>query len=340
MTLTRVMRTTTSCNRTEPLPFTPHLEECCDKLAVFREYESDRLLVQLVAIQRISLKISGVFNETDDYSGSSGVPLSTFIRSMQGELNKFKQSLSLDLQDGGLLAYININIAELILTAPTVSTHYQAAEIRLYDIGLYHAFNAGDDKAHRLSILYSCLLAVKTFFSTHFTLSYPVARARSYMTWLQCGYAIRIGIKLLRIPDSDGWDSDHAREVLDFPGAMDAVIAKLEAITRLRKQNGEQSTSNDVSNADRDIFSQYLKQMRCLKNWSESMQSSNSISTSDGYRQQPAGYQQQDPSLADTNSANSTAQSFPDSLLISTDSDSYLWEALNGQNDDWRVLVD
>jgi hypothetical protein len=185
---------------------------------------------------------------------------------MQNELNYFKQNPPFDLQDEGLLTFININTARLMLTAASVLAHYQAAEISLYEIGLYYAFNAEDDKVYRFSILYSCLLAIKTFFSTHFTPSYQVSRARSYITWLQCGYAIRVGIKLLHIPSADGWDSDHAREVLGFPGAMEVVIDKLEVMARLRKQSEEQSTSHEISNPDRDIFSLYLKQMRCLKN--------------------------------------------------------------------------
>ncbi len=219
--------------------------------------------------------------------------------------------------------------------------HYQAAEISLYEIGLYHAFNVQDEKAHRLNVLYSCLLAVKTFFNTHFSLSYPVSSARCYTTWAQCRYAIRMGIKLLRIPDAEGWDSDHAREVLDFPGMTEKVIAKLKVITRLRKRNGEQSMSHDVSNAEHDIFSQYLKQMQCLKNWSESLQSSNSTlrgTCSTSYSQQPAEDEGHDLDPADIPSETGFAQSFPDNFLMTTESDNYLWEALHGQNDDWMAF--
>jgi len=81
---------------------------------------------------------------------------------MQNELNNFKQNLPFGLQDEGLLTFININ-TRLMLTAASVLAHYQAAEISLYEIGLYYAFNAEDDKVYRFSILYSCLLAVKTF---------------------------------------------------------------------------------------------------------------------------------------------------------------------------------
>jgi hypothetical protein len=94
----KVARVFSTCEKTEPLKFAPHLEECCQRLATFREYESDKLLVQLVAIQRISLKISGLFNETNASFENSAMPLRVFIKSMQGELDDFKRNLPSELQ--------------------------------------------------------------------------------------------------------------------------------------------------------------------------------------------------------------------------------------------------
>jgi len=65
---------------------------------MIQEYESDKLLVHLVAIQHISLKLSGMFNETNDYTGSSRVSLRTFIKSMQDELDNFNRTIPIELQ--------------------------------------------------------------------------------------------------------------------------------------------------------------------------------------------------------------------------------------------------
>jgi hypothetical protein len=65
---------------------------------MYQEYESDKLLVQLVAIQHISLKFSGIFNEINRPTGSSEVSLRAFIKSMQGELDDFKRNLPFELQ--------------------------------------------------------------------------------------------------------------------------------------------------------------------------------------------------------------------------------------------------
>lgn len=216
--------------------------------------------------------------------------------------------------------------------------YYQSAEISLYETGLSRAFNNEDDKSYRLSVLYSFLLAVKTFFSTNLTRAFPMTAARAYITNVQVEYAIRMGIKALRIPATDGWDAEHARVVLDFPSAMEMAIGKLEAIIKIRSRSGEQPSSHD----GHDVFHQYLNNMRCLKNWSESLEpSSGDLRGGSGTKgsQQAIEHERQDLELPDpTSSAVNNAQSFSDNFLMITNSDNFLWEALNCENDDWMAF--
>lgn len=99
--------------------------------------------------------------------------------------------------------------------------------------------------------------------------------ARAYITYAQVEYAISMGIKLLRLPVIDGWDANHARALQDFPNAMEVAIAKIEAIIRIRSRNVEQHKRND----SRDLFTRYLNDMKCLKDWSESLGSSSGFVT-------------------------------------------------------------
>ena len=46
--------------------YTGYLDECCKVLLHDQEYANDSLLVQLVKIQRLSLKISTLFSESSD----------------------------------------------------------------------------------------------------------------------------------------------------------------------------------------------------------------------------------------------------------------------------------
>jgi len=171
-------RITTTLKKGEPLPFTPHLKASCERLAVFREYESDRLLVQLVAIQHIAHSISCRLNGTFYSPASNEVPLKIFIESTQIELDTFKQNLPSDLQQNRKLSLIHEDIVNVTSITASILCHFQATEIALYEIVMYHAFNGEEENAHRLSMLYSCLLAVKTFFSTHNAPDFPVTTAR------------------------------------------------------------------------------------------------------------------------------------------------------------------
>jgi hypothetical protein len=331
MILTKVARVFSTYKRTEPLKFTSHLEECCQRLLMFREYESDKLLVQLVAIQQISLEISGFFNETNSFFGNSGMSIILFIKSMQGKLDDFERNLPSDFQQHRMLNGTLGNVwPKLTPTIADIICYHQSAEIGLYEIGLSHAFNNEVDEAYRLSIIYSFLLAVKTFFSTHFTSAFPMTAARAYITYAQVEYAIRMGIKLLRIPVIDGWDADHARALLDFPNAMKMVIPKFETIIRIRSRNGEhQRPPHD----GQDVFVRYLNETKCLKGWSESLGSSSGSDTR-GNRQ-VAETERQALEAADFPLAAGTSQVFSDNFVAMTDSDRLLWAALKWRNDDW-----
>jgi hypothetical protein len=153
--------------------------------------------------------------------------------------------------------------------------------------------------------------------------------ARAYITYAQVEYAISMGIKLLRLPVIDGWDADHARALLDFPNAMEMAIPKIEAIIRIRSRNVEQRRSDD----SRDLFTKYLNDMTCLKSWSESFESP-SISSTSG-NQQVADANRKALESADCPLTAGSPQSFSDNFMTMRDSDKFLWESLNLQNDEW-----
>jgi hypothetical protein len=98
------------------------------------------------------------------------------------------------------------------------------------------------------------------------------------MMWIQSGYALLMGIKLCSCI-ADGWDLDHVREVLQFLPSIDTVISKLERIIQLREGNEENPVplTSDTPAPNDDIFSRYLRQMRCVKQWYLLMLSSNKI---------------------------------------------------------------
>jgi hypothetical protein len=208
--------------------------------------------------------------------------------------------------------------------------YYQSVEIRLYEIVLSYSINNDDDPIDRVIIRYAFLMAVKTFLSTHFSHSYPLTAARAYMTMAQSEYAIRMGIKLIRMPSTEGWDCEHVRNVLDFPSTMEMAVSKVEAILRVRSRNGEQrSRANDV-------FAKYLDNLKCVKDWSQSLETSSSeLIACSGAR---LGKHNAELGREDLNLAEPEGQPFSEGFVTAVNSDNLLWDALNGQVDDWMVF--
>ena len=133
----------------------------------------------------------------------------------------------------------------------TVVSCLQVAEISLYEIGLYRPFWQENDKSHRLTALYACLVAVKSYFDDHFAPGIRVPVSFPYFMWILNGYALLLGAKLC-FSNADGWDLDHARTLLDYVNVIDKVTEKLEAIVHLRTPHGKS-----------EIFTRYIKQLRC-----------------------------------------------------------------------------
>ena len=54
-----------------PFQYTPQIEESTKTLAEMQEYQRDKVIPQLCRLQSIALKISNLYNDPEDYLGSS-----------------------------------------------------------------------------------------------------------------------------------------------------------------------------------------------------------------------------------------------------------------------------
>ena len=104
----------------------------------------------------------------------------------------------------------------------------QVAEISLHEYSLYNSLNVGNDKAQRLNVLYACLMAVKAFFDYHLATTSAVYVSQSYSHWIYSSYALLIAIKLCACK-AEGWDFQHARDLLRFSEVTDILLTKMEA---------------------------------------------------------------------------------------------------------------
>lgn len=148
----------------------------------------------------------------------------------------------------------HLNIANGLKFLDVFIASFQMAEIGLYEVGLYRVFNSTSDKLYHLSILDSCLTAVKTFFDYNFSPDSPFPTSFPYFRWIFMGYVLILAAKL-SVHKVDGWDTKHVHDVLDCAQVVERVISKFEEVLKRRVPHGEN-----------EIFERYLQHMRLVRN--------------------------------------------------------------------------
>ncbi|KUJ06341.1 uncharacterized protein LY89DRAFT_413077 [Mollisia scopiformis] len=298
--------TTSSCRRMDPLLYTPHLEAVCKTLTEMCEYESDRMIMPLISIQNVVLKMSSSLQELDVSKSLSAIPIRMYMTALQNELNTIKSTMPTS-QVG----------------SATLLSCFQVAEISLYEVGLYRAFWQESDKDHRLKTLFACLIAIRTYFDTHFSPGVRVPASFPYFMWIHNGYALLMGAKLC-FSKAGGWDLSYARSVVDYNTVVNHITQKLEAILRLRTPHGKS-----------EIFTRYIKQLQCK-------QMRRLVSSTASFEQQRPANISPAP-LNDTPAAgyslenhfaSDIAQSFHDPMFM----DDNFWQGLLDEDNDWMML--
>jgi hypothetical protein len=82
-----------SFKRLDPIRYTQHLEDCCQALLAEAEYPSDIVLVQHVRLQRVLERYLPNAVGQPELS----VPVRSFVRCFEEDIQKFKQSVPRDL---------------------------------------------------------------------------------------------------------------------------------------------------------------------------------------------------------------------------------------------------
>lgn len=85
----------------EALEYTSYLEDCCRKLAEYKEYSTDTQAMHLVLLQRLRMKISSSFDQADDAIKFNRMSTKLWLNILQTELEDFNKSLPGDIQQSG-----------------------------------------------------------------------------------------------------------------------------------------------------------------------------------------------------------------------------------------------
>jgi hypothetical protein len=133
---------------------------------------------------------------------------------------------------------------------------------------------------------------------------------------------------------AEGWDFQHAREVLKFSEVIDILLAKMEALVLLRNERANPTSSLDVLGAARDVFIRYLRHARCVKLWFEPMMKTHSEDMQGSSTTHPRGFGDTTAVMMQISQTENFGDNAQDLLM---DMDDSLWQLYDG-NTDWMMM--
>ncbi len=81
----------------EPVKHTKYVDDCCRAIEEAAEYPSDDYLVQLIRIYCVADKIRRTLGQDEwDWSGGISTPVGACVKSLEGELQSLRTSLTVD----------------------------------------------------------------------------------------------------------------------------------------------------------------------------------------------------------------------------------------------------
>ncbi|KAF6218798.1 hypothetical protein HO133_005341 [Letharia lupina] len=259
-----------SCRGLEPQFNTSYILECCHKLEEAGEYQSDVVLAQLVRLQEIWYRMSRSFPYDESLaSRRPDAPVEMFVRAWQKELETFWASLPVESQQNSKPPVQSIRSASIncMSTQELLLATYHTTQIALYEIDFpmclprvgFQVF----DRTGRLEFIYASLLATRKVFGVYSSILVGRLSGICFTLWAQFNYALLNAVKLLTT-EADGWDLQHARNVLTFPDILHSQVTSIEETISRRGLVLENAMYG------KDVFIRFLRKVHHALRWYES----------------------------------------------------------------------
>lgn len=156
-------RTASTFQRVEPLPWTPYLDDCLEKLGEAADCETDALLAHMVRLQVISNKALGV-------TAPTAIPYDVYVETFLSELDRLQKSLPDRLKTNGTNTNLALFDAELTGMADVLRLHNLNTEISIRQLSLRSSHQTvptnTNPNIQRTESLWACLDATKSWVTT------------------------------------------------------------------------------------------------------------------------------------------------------------------------------
>lgn len=205
---------------------TSQLDNFCNMLTSPGEYPSDIYLAKLVKIQMLSQSISMAMTFDPTQPQPMQLPLTMVIQTFQEQIDAYRASLPPHLVDNG-----------------TIQCHMAISEILLADMSISdsHCSSVGLPLEDRIQLLWSCLRALRRFYTAHAAVKCCDLSDKEQRNFLglnasDLAYAIITGIKMLiiRLP---GWDPRYIVSELGIREMLDREVEVVGAVVARRESD-------------------------------------------------------------------------------------------------------
>ena len=142
----------------------------------------------------------------------------------------------------------------------------------LYESALSDSFQDSRYGIHpfgRVNMLYACLTSTRSCFDAAFSFSPLQWFDLPYSTWSLLGHAIVI-LSRLSLCMAEGWDHELNQNLIDFPGMMDILGQKIQAVIEFVKTGRNQLGPSPLVRIVPDLFLAIPAKLQHVKNCHES----------------------------------------------------------------------
>ncbi|PKK46337.1 hypothetical protein CI102_10716 [Trichoderma harzianum] len=218
---------------------TSQLDNFCNMLTSPGEYPSDIYLAKLVKIQMLSQSISMAMTFDPTQPQPMQLPLTMVIQTFQEQIDAYRASLPAHLVDNGKFFSFPFSYS----FNSTIQCHMAISEILLADMSISdsHCSSVGLPLEDRIQLLWSCLRALRRFYTAHAAVKCCDLSDKEQRNFLglnasDLAYAIITGIKMLiiRLP---GWDPRYIVSELGIREMLDREVEVVGAVVARRESD-------------------------------------------------------------------------------------------------------
>ncbi|KAK4225743.1 hypothetical protein QBC38DRAFT_253086 [Podospora fimiseda] len=258
-----------SLKRLDALNWTPHMDECLLQLSQRREWEGDDLLVAQVKVQLIVEQLNRFTAQSPD-----NTPPYYYVSALHTQLQTIKAQLPHHLQTNdtllSIISYTELAIHEITFTKPRGMPNTVIPDMQRYEA------------------MESCLSALKSWFTRHFSIPSYVYVGMTFTYWCNLAHCL-LALYRLSVLEDPAWDRRAVRNKIDLIQICERLKIGFEEIaTKTMRDSGP--------TVEEDGFCMFSKMLtRVGDAWSAELNAINGNSMPNGGNHHGGSMPVQDP---------------------------------------------